>query len=401
MLRGASIICLSSIDWAFNRQNPQELAVALAEGGNRVLFVENTGVRRVALRDASRLWTRVRNWWRSRGDVESVAEGIDVHAPVLLPLPYSRVACAINVRLLLRVVRRWRRADPADPLIVITFLPTPLARALIAALAPDLVVYYCIDRLAESSPGARPLRHYEPAFFAEVDLVVVTSENLRANAARSARRVEMLPSGVRVEDFQSACAPGAVVPPAMAGLEGPVIGFVGSLRGATDLALLARVADLAPDLNFVLIGPRFVDVREFATRRNVRLIEAVPHRDVMRYMARFDVGILPYVLDAFTAAVMPVKLKEYLAAALPVVSTPLPEVLRFAQRHPQMVSFAGNADDFVAAIRAAIVANTPAARTRRLDVARRYDWRNQMATLGGWMEELMTNTGRSSDRRRL
>ena len=54
-----------------------------------------------------------------------------------------------------------------------------------------------------------------------------------------------------------------------------------------------------------------------------------------------------------------------------------------------MVSFAGNADDFVAAIRAAIVANTPAARTRRLDVARRYDWRNQMATLGGWMEDLM------------
>ena len=45
MLQGASIVCLSSIDWSFNRQNPQEVALALAERGNRVLFIENTGVR--------------------------------------------------------------------------------------------------------------------------------------------------------------------------------------------------------------------------------------------------------------------------------------------------------------------------------------------------------------------
>jgi len=388
LLRGASILCLSSIDWAFNRQNPQELAVAFAQSGNRVLFVENTGVRRAGLRDASRLWRRARNWWRSRGDVERAPEGVDVHAPILVPLPYSRLACAINVRLLLRVVRRWRRADPSGPLIVITLLPTPLARAMIAALAPDLVVYYCIDRLAESSPGARPLRHCEAALFAEADLVVVTSENLRAHAAPLARRVEMLPSGVHVDDFRRARA-GDTVPAALAGLERPVIGFLGSVRGATDLALVARAADLAPDLSFVLIGPRFVGVRELAARPNVRLVEAVPHRDVMSYMAHFDVGILPYVLDAFTAAVMPVKLKEYLAAGLPVVSTPLPDVLRFAQHHQETVAFADNGEDFVAALRAAVASNTPDAVARRIEVARGYDWKNQMKTLGGWMEDLM------------
>src|SRR5437763_1684860 len=138
-----------------------------------------------------------------------------------------------------------------------------------------------------------------------------------------------------------------------------------------------------------LIGPRFVGVRELAARPNVRLIEAVPHRDVMRYMAHFDVGILPYVLDAFTAAVMPVKLKEYLAAGLPVVSTPLPDVLRFAQHHQEMVAFADNGEDFVAALRAAVASNTPDAVARRIEVARGYDWKNQMETLGGWMEDLM------------
>ena len=55
MLRGASIVCLSSIDWSFNRQNPQEASLAFAERDNRVLFVENTGVRSATLRDARRL----------------------------------------------------------------------------------------------------------------------------------------------------------------------------------------------------------------------------------------------------------------------------------------------------------------------------------------------------------
>jgi glycosyltransferase involved in cell wall biosynthesis len=400
MLRGASIICLSSIDWAFNRQNPQELASALAESGNRVLFVENTGVRRAALRDAGRLWTRTKNWWRAHGGVATAEEGIDVFAPLLLPFPYSRAAVAVNKRVLLRVVRRWRRAHPDGPLIVITFLPTPLALALIETLGPALVVYYCIDQLAESSPGARKLRYSEDGLLAEADLVVVTSSVLQRAAARIAPRVELLPSGVRVKEFERArqefgrpgFSPAAGLKPglpAFEGLRGPVIGFVGSLRGATDLALVASAADLAPDLNFVMVGPLFADVRPLAARPNVRLVEAVPHTEVVRYMARFDAGMLPYVLDAFTAAVMPVKLKEYLAAGLPVVATPLPDVLRFADEHPGLVRFADDAAGFVAALRAAIADDGADAAARRMAVARQYDWSELMGRMGGWMDGLL------------
>jgi len=271
---------------------------------------------------------------------------------------------------------------------VITFLPTPLARALISAVDPALVVYYCIDLLAESSPGARPLRHSEDALFVEADLVVVTSSHLHAAASRLASRVEMLPSGVRFEEFARARG-GVRTPEVFSGLRRPIVGFVGSLRGAIDLDMLARAADLTPDLNFVLVGPLFADVRQLAGRPNVRLVDAVPHTDVMRYMLHFDVGILPYVLDAFTAAVMPVKLKEYLAAGLPVVSTPLPDVVRFAEEHSGLVTFGEDASGFVAALRSALADNDAAAIERRMVVARSYDWNEQMGRLGGWMEELL------------
>ncbi len=389
MLRGATVVCVGSIDWAFNWHIPQEVASAFAEGGNRVLFVENTGVRRVTLRDAPRLWTRLKNWRRAAGGVTPAGNGVDVLAPMLLPFPYSRAARVVNRRVLLRSVRRWLGDDGERPLVVITFLPTPLARALIGGLDPSLVVYYCIDRLAESSPAARKVSQPESRLLAEADLVLVTAHGLLSPATRLASRVELLPAGVRCEAFERTRGDEIDPPPVFDGLSGPVIGFVGSLRTATDLDLLTHAARLAPDLNFVFVGPRLTDVRQLAACPNVRLVGAVPHAEVVRHMVRFDVGILPYVLNSFTTDVMPMKLKEYLAAGLPVVATPLPEIRRFADEHPEVVAFATDAPSFVTTLRAALASNGMVARARRLAVARRYDWTQQISRMSALIESAL------------
>jgi len=352
--------------------------LALAEGGNRVLFVENTGVRRATLRDAPRLWARFLHWWQARGGVKLVAPGIDVLSPLVLPFPYSRAAVFMNTRVLLRALRTWL-GDGGGPLIVITFLPTPLARAVIAALDPALTVYYCIDRLAESSPSARRVVHSERKVLAEADLVLVTSGVLYQFAAEVTSRVHVIASGVRGKEFERARQSRAEAHKAFTALSRPVVGYVGSLRSSTDLELLANAAKLAPDLQFVLAGPRFVDVTSLVTQPNIRLLDAIRHEDVMNYMVRFDVGILPYSINQFTAGIMPVKLKEYLAAGLPVVATPLPEVRHFAERHPGLVRFAGEPQAFVTALRAALSDSAPEVVERRLAVARQYEWSDQMA----------------------
>jgi glycosyltransferase involved in cell wall biosynthesis len=390
VIRGAIIICVSSIDWAFNWQQPQEVASAFAQGGNRVLFIENTGVRPPLLRDASRLIARLKNWWRAAGGAKPVVDGLDVLSPLLLPFPYSRLARRLNAAALLRIVRRWIGRRDEAPLIVFTFLPTPLVHAIIRDLDPTLVVYYCIDRLSESSPGARKLRGPEEALIAEADLVLTTSSELHAAAARLTPRVAMLPCGVRCREFEDAKTSDAEPPSLFARLAGLVIGFVGSLRNEIDLALLAAAAELAPDLNFVFVGPVMANVRALAARPNVRLVGPVPHAEVARYMARFDVGVLPYVLNPYTAAIMPAKLKEYLAAGLPIVATPLPEICRFADEHPEVVTFANGAPDFVAALRAAAAKNGPAAELRRMRIARRYDWSAQMALMHELMEKALS-----------
>ena len=64
MLRGHDIVCISSIDWDFIWQGHQEIMATLASQGNRVLFIENTGVRPPTLRDMPRVRARLRNWRR-------------------------------------------------------------------------------------------------------------------------------------------------------------------------------------------------------------------------------------------------------------------------------------------------------------------------------------------------
>ena len=105
MLTGRTIVCLSSIDWDFLWQAHQQVMASLAAAGNRVLFVESTGVRAPTLRDLPRLWRRLKGGGRGHGR-RRPPDAVSVYSPVLLPFPYAAWARAVNLPLLERAVRQ-------------------------------------------------------------------------------------------------------------------------------------------------------------------------------------------------------------------------------------------------------------------------------------------------------
>src|SRR5438132_1957671 len=114
MLRGRDIICISSIDWDFIWQGHQEIMAALAAQGNRVLFMENTGVRPPRLGDLPRFGSRLRNWRKGVGGFREERENLFVYSPIVLPFPYSALAVRLNARIVLRALRRWIAATGAS-----------------------------------------------------------------------------------------------------------------------------------------------------------------------------------------------------------------------------------------------------------------------------------------------
>ena len=78
------IICISSIDWDYVWQGHQEVMRRFALAGNRVLFVENTGLRRPTWRDAPRLWRRLRHAGVPGSRRHAVPPGLRVLSPLVL-----------------------------------------------------------------------------------------------------------------------------------------------------------------------------------------------------------------------------------------------------------------------------------------------------------------------------
>ncbi|MBM4439461.1 MAG: YdcF family protein [Candidatus Rokubacteria bacterium] len=390
MLTGRDIICLSTIDWDFIWQGHQEIMATLAGAGNRVLYVENTGVRPPRIRDLPRLRSRMRNWSRGVKGFRQERQNLFVYSPLLLPFPYSRLARAVNRRLLARALNRWMRATGARRPIVWTFLPTPLARDVIQSLDPALTVYYCIDDFASSSTAARRIERSENALFRAADLVFVTSTKLRERAQAFRERVDLFPFGVNYGEFEHVRKGHDELPPELRALSRPIVGYVGGLHRWVDQDLLGAVAERMPEVSFALIGPAQTDVAALARRPNVHLLGARPHAELPHYIKGFDVGVVPYRLTDYTANVYPTKLNEYLAMGIPVVATTLPEITRFNAEHDAVVTeSAHDPDAFVAALRTALADDAPARTARRIEAARSNGWDMRISRMAALMEEAL------------
>jgi uncharacterized SAM-binding protein YcdF (DUF218 family)/glycosyltransferase involved in cell wall biosynthesis len=375
------VICISSIDWDFIWQGHQEIMSRLAASGHRVLFVENTGVRPLRWSDLPRLRQRVHNWRRGTNGFREERPNLFVQSPLVLPVPYSRLARRINTWMLTRSIARWMAAIGATKPIVWTFLPTPLAREVIASLDPALTIYYCIDDLASSSPQARKIAASEEQLFRSADLVFTTSEKLRARAARHSSRVHLFPFAVNLHTFEKVRDNVAPPPSDITDLKRPIAGYVGGLHQWVDQELLAEVAGRMPDVTFALVGPPQVDVSRLKEQPNIRLFGQRQHAELPGYVKAFDVGLVPYRITEYTANVYPTKLNEYLIMGVPVVATDLFEIRRFNQEHGDLIRIASTVDEFVDAIRAAIPHSAARMVERRIEVARSNSWDRRLAAM--------------------
>jgi glycosyltransferase involved in cell wall biosynthesis len=120
--------------------------------------------------------------------------------------------------------------------------------------------------------------------------------------------------------------------------DGPIVGFFGLISEWVDQDLLIALARALraptpdtrhPTPSLVLIGKADVDVSRLKAELNIHLLGPKPFAELPRYVAFFDVGIIPFAVNELTRAVNPIKLREMLAAGCRVVSTDLPEVERY------------------------------------------------------------------------
>jgi glycosyltransferase involved in cell wall biosynthesis len=392
MISGRDIICIASIEWDFLWQGHQEINLRLARAGNRILYIENTGVRAPGLKDTRRVLKRFKRWGSSlRSDgVREVAPNLFVCSPLVLPPLGPNWQRQINRRALLPFIRRTARRLGMTDVLLWTYLPTDMAVDIINLLRTpqSVVVYYCIADFSQLTPRVRKLRQTEQAVVESSDLVFAQGPELAAHCIQWNQNVHVFPFGVNLEAFPLAQSNGnssaSLFPSGsemrrLQTLQRPLIGYIGGLHRHVDLGLLIAMARARPQWSWVFVGAVQTDVGELSLLPNVHLLGQQPHPDLVRYIRAFDVCIVPYVNSLYTATVVPTKINEYLAVGKPVVSTSLPAVCEFNEEHDILFVSQNQPDDFLEAIERALHSPADEVTVKR---------RREIASLGDWQERL-------------
>ncbi|HKW48432.1 MAG TPA: glycosyltransferase [Gemmatimonadaceae bacterium] len=378
-------------DWGRHVSTTQHIFRRLSQAHPVVwLNAINHRTPKLSLYDARRAVGKVMQMARSRSagkdaePVHSAASEADAAAPArIIPpriLPWHNVGLVrrLNTHSLLKDIRNalTETSSASRPVLVTA---TPAIPDVVRRLDACVKIYLCLDDYSEIQGVDKdlvlPLEHET---LGAVDAVVATAKSLLATKRASSGRGFYLPQGVNYDHF----ATRQPLPPDLAAIPRPRIGFAGDLALRCDLDLLRDLALSHPEWSVVLVGPINVDVSSLALP-NIHILGNRPYRDLPAYVQGFDVGIVPYLLNAWTRAVDPLKTLEYLAAGIPVVSLALPEIYKYSPP----VRVARGHKEFIDAVQNALAEPATAVAARRA-LAREHTWERRASSFMQIIQDL-------------
>ncbi len=331
-------------DWNNDWITQHRYAASLANSGNRVLYIENTGVRSFKIKDFPRVIERIKNWFKSNRGFRKINNNLVVYSPIIIPLPYSDIAKFINTFFFSRIIRYWLNKNRFNNIIFTTFLATPLINDFIENTSHVLKIYYSSDDHEMASQNKKFISS-EERIINSSNIIFVTSQRLFEKFKYKNKNIFKIPSGVELDKFLE--FDDKKVPEDIKNISKPIVGFIGGLNNKLDTDLILSSANKLKKYSFVMIGDAENEiVNKLSTEKNIFFLGKKKHSELVNYINKFDCGIMPYKLNKFTQAIYPAKLNELLAVGKPIVSTKIYEINFYNKENQNIVDVANSNNEF-------------------------------------------------------
>lgn len=341
------LIVFSALRWQFDWQRAQQLMTRIAKH-YRVFHVEPPH-------------TTHQDPWLEATEVAPGVEVLVAHTRCDAP-GFHDDQLPVMERLIATFLRERRIDRP------LAWLASAAALPLAEALQPRALVWDCHGDGAAPAGEAPCAR--EERLLRRADVVLAGGPSLYESLRRRHANVHCIANAVDAAHFAPPSAASKAIEAVSAraihaAIPNPRLGWYGVIDERVDLDLLARIADLRPDWQFVLAGPlRGVAPEALPRRGNLLWLGPQTYAILPHLQAHWDVCLLPLDVDACARHAAPIEALEYLAGQKSVVSTPVHDVVAL---HGRTVRIAGGAEAFVQACRAAMCERGPLRRQRGVD----------------------------------
>jgi hypothetical protein len=318
-----TLIVFCHLRWDFVFQRPQHLMTRLAEHYN-ILFVEEP----------------MHTEGQARLEKMAVAPNITVYRPhtPIHQWGFHDDQLPTLQNLLADLVPEGERP--------VVWFYTPMALPLLQGLNPSLVVYDCMDELAAFKNPPKQLLQRESALLGIADLVFTGGPSLYEAKKDRHANAHCFSSSVDAKHFRKALD-ASISHPDQAGIPGPRLGFYGVIDERFDTELVRQMAAAHPEWQIVLVGPVVkIDPAELPRADNVHYMGQRNYDELPKFLAGWDVCLLPFAMNDSTKYISPTKVLEYMAAEKLSVSTPITDV---KVPYGDVVAIASTADEFIAA----------------------------------------------------
>jgi UDP-galactopyranose mutase len=368
------LICLSHLRWNFVFQRPQHLMTRWARD-RRVFYVEEPVV------------------------AECVEPHLKIETSSRVRIVVPHLPAALGAERSTAPVLRTLLDDLIGQEHIEDYLLwyyTPLALAFTDHLAPAATIYDCMDELSAFKGAPAALKEYEADLMRRASLVLTGGQSLYEAKRHRHTNIHAFPSSVDVEHFAKARSV-TTEPADQAPIPGPRLGFFGVIDERMDLALVDGVAAARPAWQIVLLGPIVkIDPATLPTRPNIHYLGPKKYEELPRYVAGWDVALLPFARNDATRFISPTKTPEYMAAGKPVVSTSIRDVVRpYGQQG--LVRIADDVPEFVRACAAAMAEDSTKRTTQADAFLRQTSWDGTWTRMRRLVDAVIESTEAAGD----
>lgn len=319
------LICFSHLRWNFVYQRPQHLMTRFARH-NRVFLIEEP------LFDAEHISYLS---FDNKGNLSVITPHI--------PGGCTDEDIITQQRTLLKDL--FEEENITDYLF---WYYTPMALPVGDGFSPKLIIYDCMDELSLFKNAPIALKEREKELFSKADLVFTGGYNLYHAKKHSHHNIHPFPSSIDKEHFLQARHI-TIDTGDQASIPHPRFGFYGVIDERFDIDLIKTVAERKPEWHFIILGPVVkIDPDTLPRLDNIHYLGGRNYDELPKYLAGWDITIIPFLRNDSTKYISPTKTPEYLAAGKPVISTSIVDVVT-PYGISNLVYIADTADTFIAA----------------------------------------------------